>query len=637
MNAINQHRDDIQGLRALAVLAVIIFHVNHNWLSGGFVGVDIFFVISGYLITGIVLQQKAQGSFNFFSFYASRLRRIVPAYLFLLASVAAVMAVLLIPRDFDSFYSSLKSAAYFNSNNYFSKQSDYFAPASHELPLLHIWSLAVEMQFYLFLPALLLVVPLRFIKATLGISVGILLFYSCFLLENGEKQSAYFSLLARMPEFLIGSFLASARKAAGTNAHRNIKSWIGLALISLSFLLISEETPFPGLPALAPCIGTALLISTPGSVVNRWLAGRAIVFIGAISYSLYLWHWPILAGFRYYFEAYELPLIILIAFAIITIGLSLVSYFVVESSLRNAKGRKGAYKLAAFSAVAALSVFVARAVNPIVVHPLPVELTRYATPTEICHGQIVGECLRGDLQSSKEILLFGDSHAAQLNYFADILGKSLGVRIRVITASSCVPIEGFDKERISEWARKPCVDQIAAVKGYFDMADGILLAVMWQSHSRSEKFVRALENFLSETAKRKQPLVVLAQIPMLTSNVQRIQRFNELGGSRTADLEKTWTGANQQIKKQVLNYPNVAFFDPTSLPLFAAPPFADGVLIYHDNHHLNEVGSKAYGAAAAHPLGKIFAQLQSGRPRKLSATPDLSGKVRPNEISRTQH
>ena len=143
----NGQRDDIQGLRALAVLAVIVFHVNHNWLPGGFVGVDIFFVISGYLITGIVTRQKAQGTFDALSFYKSRLRRIVPAYVFLLALVAMVMAIVLTPWDFHSFFDSLKAALYFNSNNYVNNQMDYFAAASHDLPLLHTWSLAVEMQF----------------------------------------------------------------------------------------------------------------------------------------------------------------------------------------------------------------------------------------------------------------------------------------------------------------------------------------------------------------------------------------------------------------------------------------------------------------------------------------------------------
>lgn len=611
MNAVNQRRDDIQGLRALAVLAVIIYHVNHNWLPGGFIGVDIFFVISGYLITGIVLRQKAESRFSFISFYASRLRRIVPAYLFLLASVAAAMAVLLIPRDFDSFFDSLKSAAYFNSNSYFSKQSDYFAPASHELPLLHTWSLAVEMQFYLFLPALLVIVPTRFVKATLGLIAALLFMYSAFQLANGEKQSVYFSLLARIPEFLVGACLATSGKTSESIPCRNLKAWIGLALISLSFILISEETAYPGLLALAPSIGTALLISASGSTINNWLASRPAAFIGAISYSLYLWHWPVLAGFRYYYEMYELPAAILLPCAVLIVALSMASYVLIENPLRQVNGRKGALKLAAFAAIAFFAVIISKTINPMVIKPLPVEMTRYAAPDGICHGQIVGECLRGDLTAGKEMLLLGDSHAAQLNHFADQIGKTLAMRIRVITASSCVPFEGFDTERLPEWARQPCAGQIAAVKPYLESADAVLLAGMWQFQSPSQPFMLAFEKFLTATDKREQPLIVLAQIPMLTSNVQRMHRFNALGGSKAAHLEESWEQANRSVEKLVGGFPNAAFVDLTSLPLFGTPPFANDQLIYQDSHHLNEIGSKAYGEAAAASVGNLLRRIRA--------------------------
>jgi len=573
--------------------------VNHNWLPGGFIGVDIFFVISGYLITGIVLRQKAESRFSFISFYTSRLRRIVPAYLFLLASVAAAMAVLLIPRDFDTFFDSLKSAAYFNSNSYFSKQSDYFAPASHELPLLHTWSLAVEMQFYLLLPALLVLVPTRFVKATLGLIATLLFMYSAFLLANGEKQSVYFSLLARIPEFLVGAFLAAFGDISGRSSYRNIKAWIGLILVSLSFTLISEETTYPGLLALAPGIGTALLISASGSTFNNWLASRPAAFIGAISYSLYLWHWPVLAGFRYYYEMYELSAAVLLACAVLIVSLSIASYVLIENPLRRVNGRKGALNLTAFTAIAFLAVIISKTINPIVTKPLPVEMTRYAAPEDICHGQIVGECLRGDVTADKEVLLLGDSHAAQLNHFADKMGKALGMRVRVITASSCVPLDGFDADRLSEWARPPCESQIVAAKPYLQSADAVLLAGMWQYQAPSQQFMLALEKFMTATAKRDLPLIVLAQIPMLTSNVQRMQRFNALGGSKAAHLEGTWQKANQTVKTMVDHFPNATFLDLTSLPLFDTPPFADGKLIYHDSHHLNEIGSKAYGEAAS--------------------------------------
>lgn len=609
MSALNKQRDDIQGLRALAVLAVIVFHANSSWLPGGFVGVDIFFVLSGYLITGIVLKQKAQGTFNLLSFYGSRVRRIVPAYLTLLAVVAIAMAILLIPRDFDSFHDSLKSAAYFNSNNYFNQQNDYFAPASHELPLLHTWSLAIEMQFYVFLPAVVMLIPTRFIKVALVLALLALLGYSQMLLQQGEKQSVYFSLLARIPEFLVGSVLAAWGTRQVGN-YSNLKAGAGLLLLVLSVALISQASAFPGLLAMLPCIGTALLISAQGSAINRCLAGRSLVFIGGLSYSLYLWHWPVLAGMRYYFERYELPYAALAIAAVLILALSLCSYYCIERPLRGATGRKGTLKLVACFAAVVVVVLGAKALNPVLVPPLPVELTRYAAPGTICHGEMVGECLHGDLGASKEILLLGDSHGAQLNNFADVVGTALHARIRVITASSCVPITGFDQERLPEWSRPPCAAQIAMVQKYLAGADALIIAGMWQYQAPSAPFLQALDRFLGDAAARDQPVMVLAQVPMLTSNVQRMYRFNELGGSRAAQLEKTWAPANEKIKALVSKYPNGAFFEPAGLALFATPPIAEGRLIYQDDHHLNEVGSRAYGMVAAGPLANTLLRLE---------------------------
>ncbi|KXU38659.1 hypothetical protein AXE65_12705 [Ventosimonas gracilis] len=158
------YRNDIQGLRAIAVLAVIFFHVNKKYLPGGFVGVDMFFVISGFLVGGIILRQKLARQFSFIEFYKARCRRIVPAYFAMVSVVSIFAAILFIPKDFSFFWKSLKSTLYFASNQYFSGFGDYFGPKSYEMPLLHTWSLAVEMQFYLLLPLFLVVIPLRWVR-----------------------------------------------------------------------------------------------------------------------------------------------------------------------------------------------------------------------------------------------------------------------------------------------------------------------------------------------------------------------------------------------------------------------------------------------------------------------------------------
>lgn len=300
------------------------------------IGVDVFLVISGYLITTIVLRQRDQESFSFLSFYASRIRRIVPAYMVLLAVTCLVMAVLLIPRDFESFKESLSSALYFNSNNYFASHNDYFAPESHELPLLHTWSLAIEMQFYLLLPVVLVIVPRRLLPWVLSATAFLLLGYSAYQLIDGQSRSVYFSLSARIPEFMVGSLLAlSSLGASWGRRTSNIVSALGLVMILGSFWFITENAPFPGLLALPACLGVVLLIAARNSMYNELLSSTSMVIIGALSYSLYLWHWPILTSFRYYFESYQLPNLVIASALLLTLVMSYLSFRLIEVPFRS--------------------------------------------------------------------------------------------------------------------------------------------------------------------------------------------------------------------------------------------------------------------------------------------------------------
>lgn len=207
------YRPDIQGLRAIAVIAVMTFHLNPAWLPGGFVGVDIFLVISGFLISSILLHKKAKLDYQLLPtlnyFYTSRIKRIAPAYFSLLVLVSLVVAVLFLPADFATYRDGLKKAAYFNSNNYFANFGDYFAPANHEQPLLHTWSLAIEIQFYLLAPFIFLLLPKRLLNWVLPISILGLTAYAEYQLRiAGNEQATYYSLMARLPAFFLGAWVA---------------------------------------------------------------------------------------------------------------------------------------------------------------------------------------------------------------------------------------------------------------------------------------------------------------------------------------------------------------------------------------------------------------------------------------------
>ncbi|TRO14222.1 acyltransferase [Ectopseudomonas mendocina] len=600
-------RQDIQGLRAIAVLAVILFHVNNTWLPGGFIGVDVFFVISGYLITSIITRQRRTGNFHFLSFYKSRIKRIVPAYLFLLALVASAMVILLTPTDFAFFWKSLRSALYFSSNYYFADFGDYFAPSSHELPLLHTWSLAVEMQFYLILPVLLVIVPIRHLRLTLPALTILLTGYAAYRLSQpNNKQEMYFSLLARTPEFLVGACLAVLKIGENWSKLRaNLLSGIGLAMLAGSFIWISESTLFPGMLALLPCLGTGLMIAARQGVVASLLSTRSMAWIGTLSYSLYLWHWPILAAIRYYLGTYEIPAPYLLTFTISTLALAYLSYRFIELPFRTRHGHRQVGKWLGLYVLALAPLAYGKTANHSVVPPLPLEQTRYAVKEQVCQGQIVGDCIRGDREAKDTLLVLGDSHAAQLNLFFEVVGKANRQAARIITASSCVNIPGSNAGKRPKKIQEQCKAQIIEMEHHLAQASRIVVAGKWVDRIQSKEFMAAFDRFLALADQNDQQVLVMAQLPMLRSNVQRIRRFSALGLPTQQKLTNKWQKANARVEAVVAKYPSARFLDLSGAKLFTDAPFDQGTLIYYDEHHLNEIGSRRYGNLAI-PYFKNF-------------------------------
>ncbi len=600
-------RGDIQGIRAISVLAVILFHINKAWLPGGFVGVDVFFVISGFLVGGIILRRKLAGTFSLYEFYSDRMRRIVPAYFVLLAVTTIVAAVILVPKDFGFFWKSAKSAIYFGSNGYFRKFGEYFAPSSHELPLLHTWSLAVEMQFYLFLPIALIVLPSRLRNISILVTIIVLIEYGFSKVNIGQKQAAYFSFLVRIPEFLLGVTLAIFENSRGQGGLREAfgrwRNWIaalGFILLAGSFFLISEDSAFPGVLVFAPCIGAVAVMAARDSFISRILAHPVLVWIGGLSYSLYLWHWPVLAFIRYATESYHLNISLLVGGGILLLLLSYVSWRWVEIPFRRrGVGGPSSWRKAMLIVGVAIPLSLSSIVNAAIDVPLPISYTRYAVGDEICHGRVIKDCIRGSRDSTVQpILVLGDSHAAQLNLFFDTVGRTNGQRFRVITASNCVTIPGFDVERLPDWARADCLSSIDFAEQYIAEAKVIVVAGMWQYQSSSKAFMDAFRRFLVDSEVRGKTVIVLAQIPMLSSNAQRLRRFEKLGIRDKVSLHPDWLQANSAMRQSVSEYGAAQFLDFSGHDLFASAPFFDGLLIYHDSHHLNEIGANEYGKIA---------------------------------------
>jgi peptidoglycan/LPS O-acetylase OafA/YrhL len=317
------YRSEIDGLRALAIIPVILFHANISGFGGGFVGVDIFFVISGYLITSIILREIKEGSFSLMKFWERRVRRIVPVMFFIASAVlAGAYFILLFPVDFVDFGQSLVAQSLFLANIFFMRKSSYFAGPSESMPLLHTWSLSVEEQFYIGFPILIFLIWLvgKKMYGKMLVSVLILLtalsfLYNVYLTEllpggafsvpyishvwgaatNGN--AAFFFLPARAWELLLGAIIATGILAIHKKWIAEIITGIGFVAIVCAVVLFNDATPFPGWAALIPTLGSALIIlgnTHVSTATGKFLSFPVLVWIGLISFSLYLWHWPVI-------------------------------------------------------------------------------------------------------------------------------------------------------------------------------------------------------------------------------------------------------------------------------------------------------------------------------------------------------
>lgn len=603
-------RLDVQGLRAVAVLAVILYHVNEGWLKAGFIGVDVFFVISGFIITTLLTEPGRK--VDLLAFYVGRVKRIVPAYAVMFTIVCVFSALLFLPSDFSFFFRSLKSAALFASNNYFAEFGSYFAPKAEELPLLHTWSLAIEMQFYVLFPLFILCLPRTCRLPVLSLIALVLFVWSGIQILSGHQDKLYFSLIARVPEFMVGAIVAiGARHTVMSSLLSTLLGVLGAAVLIVGFLFIDKGS-FPGFLSIVPCVGTAAIIIARRGPITDLLSARALVWLGGISYSLYLWHWPVLAFIRYYTGQYELGSGWVVLALIASLALAWLSYqFVEVPGRRKSNISKPLAKWAAAAGVMLLFILLASHSNRLLDIPLPVEQKRYADAELICHGHRVGDCKRGAEKVQPSILVIGDSHAAQLNYFFDEAGNELGMAYRVLTASSCVPIPGFDVERLPEWAQEACKAQIAAVEEALPHTDKLIIAAMWQYQMQSASFVTALKSFLDYIERSGKQVVVMGQVPMFSSNVQRAKRFHEIGLPVCLTLGDDWRIANRQVEAIAASHKLVHYVDFSSSAFFADAPYEQGDLIYLDNHHLNEIGSRRYGHFAGAKLQGLFDSTQS--------------------------
>jgi peptidoglycan/LPS O-acetylase OafA/YrhL len=459
------YRREVDGLRAIAVLPVILFHAGFSVFSGGYIGVDVFFVISGYLITSILISELEQGNFSIARFYERRARRILPALFFVMAACLPFAYMWMLPTQLKDFAQSLVAVVFFASNILFWRESGYFAADAELKPLLHTWSLAVEEQYYLLFPVFLLL-TWRFGRSRVFWSVVVISVASLLIAEWGwrNKPSANFYLApTRAWELLAGSICAflSVGKAQRSS---NVLSIIGLGLIIFSIFVYDANTPFPSVYTLAPVVGTALVIlfAEKETWVARLLSLRGFVGIGLISYSAYLWHQPLFAFARLR-SLTEPSHALMAALAAASLLLAWATWYWVEQAFRKPANPLLATRRSVFVVSGVIGViFIAFGLTGHFGRGFEWrfgdDLLRYSIAendhTDGEDGCFFGsadalpthpltDCMYYSSNATMEVLLVGDSHALAISEALGSALANIGIGYYDVGYSGCVPLRGL--------------------------------------------------------------------------------------------------------------------------------------------------------------------------------------------------
>jgi len=512
-----RYRADIDGLRAIAVLSVVGFHAFPEWVRGGFVGVDVFFVISGFLISSMIFDSLDQGRFGFAAFYAGRIRRIFPALILVLATCWGLGWVYLLPADFSQLGKHIVGGAGFIANFVLWNESGYFDAAAAAKPLLHLWSLGIEEQFYILMPFLwYLAWRFRLGLARITLLLAAVSLALNLALVRHDAIGVFYSPLTRIWEILLGSLLANAAPGRETAIPGRLKAWCaaipaisgnaksfaGLVLILFSALAMHKQQVFPGWRALLPVLGTVLIVAAgPGAWLNRKvLANRLLVWFGLISYPLYLWHWTLLSFVTIVVSrGAQLPLTARLMVVSLAVVLACLTYLLVERPIRHgARYRRGktVFLCLAMVAIAGAGMaswrgdgFASRFRFEQAIMKLTANDAAFhrAWLAGIRQGQchLDGEDVNfGDCSGNNRrplMLLWGDSYAATLYPGLKHLQERQSFGIAQYTAGACPPLPEFLEQGPS--GRKNCSklneDNLGRIRSL--MPDVVILHANWES------------------------------------------------------------------------------------------------------------------------------------------------------------
>jgi len=644
-------RPDIEGLRALAVFGVVAFHFGATGLPGGFIGVDIFFVISGYLITRHLQQEiDRSGAVDLWAFYARRARRLLPASLFVIVTTLVAGYFILSPAEQELYSKGGLFASTYIINLWLIRWSfDYFAQDASNNPFIHFWSLSVEEQFYLVWPALLLLFtwmrPSRHGVFVAMAAVAAISFALCAWLTDVSQPWAFYFSPLRAWEFAFGGLASMAllNNWAWRSRYAPAIGWLGLALIAAAYLTVSDEYPFPGFIALGPAAGAVMVLLSgvrqsriaPGAV----LALPPVQWIGKLSYSLYLWHWPVIVYAT--MLAPDLTGTHRLLLLVLTFALSLVSYHLVENPVRrNAWLIVGTGRSLGFAAlVTAAGAAVAYASATLAAHNLSIDpeqrmvaesaerlsVVRKTDPSCVLDFETVQpkSCVFGSPSSGQTVVLFGDSHADHWSTPLVAIAKKDDFRLVTFMKSSCratrITTRVWSLKRTysecDDW-RELALRQIVAMKpnmviiSQFSISN-IYLEVLdpseYPEHRR--KWAEGLKSTVETLSKAGIQVVFLRDVPFNKRNVEKCvaralwqgQGPSVCDSSRAAAAGDDVSAIERKIVSKIRN---ARYVDLTSLfcDNKRCHAMMDGKLVFRDRHHL----AAPYAASLAAPLERAI-------------------------------
>lgn len=633
------YRPDIDGLRAVAVLAVILFHMSKSLLPGGFVGVDIFFVISGFLITRNILDDLEHGSFSILDFYRRRVKRIAPAMFAVILATVLVAQLILLPVDAEKAAQSALWSTLSLANVYFwlFQETGYFANSSEELPLLHLWSLGVEEQFYLLWPLLLLLAyPLlrgRFLLAG-GLGVAALSFVGGELLFEHAPAFTYYMLPTRAGELIFGALVAVAvvKRVERVIPQRAVTpiAMVGAAMVAGSLFLLSKDVIFPGLLAAIPTLGTALLILAGhcrDTTASRFLALKPLVWVGVVSFSAYLWHWPLLAFYRYGHGSvgFQAGALMLAA----TLLLAWLTYRFVEQPVRRSTASAMDVITRWYLAPAALMSFLALGAQYLDGYGLQFfsreyrdglaaisQETRGKGP-DSCVKRRVSEadatsdrCVLGDSAADKpRVVLWGDSNAGHYVGMLDVLAQAAGFSFRSLGHEACPPVLGDPAPFLTAAAAErwdDCKESLRLMREVVATYPVVVMSASWTTyHSRSPDFLPAVFSTAESLTKKGARVLLMGKAPIFDGYDDQCRekalRYPLLDCTASNEpLDPKVATVNARLREFAESTPNVGYFEPTAYLCpggteNCSPLDPRGTPLYRDTSHLSGDGSVRLG------------------------------------------